>query len=197
LAGLKRASSSSSSSSGSSASPVSPLKPLHSGESKEAPAAKEAQPEKSKPEQASTNPTDIKPVRKKPSGPPSPDLVSESSAKLKVAAVVAVVVVVVAFAVTRKGKAAVDSLPAIALPLEAATCVRVWSVGKDLMCAASPASVNTLSASERSERLRVTKEVAAAAGFARVVFTEKDRVWRVVELRDLQKPISTTPTAKP
>ena len=193
LAGLKRASSSSSSSSGATASPVSPLQ---SGESKEAPAAKEAQPEKSKSEQASPNPTDIKPVRKKPWGPPSPDLVSESSAKLKVAAVVAVVVVV-AFAVTRKGKAAVDSLPAIALPLEAATCVRVWSVGKDLMCEASPASVNTLSASERSERLRVTKEVAAAAGFARVVFTEKDRVWRIVEIRDLEKPISTTPTVKP
>jgi len=104
-------------------------------------------------------------------------------ALIAVSVCVAIVLVVMGARFLKSEPKAPASLAPIALPAEAVSCRRVTTIGKDLMCDAPPASLNALAAPERTERIRVTKEAATAAGFARIIFVDKERVWRVIELK--------------
>jgi hypothetical protein len=109
---------------------------------------------------------------------------------------VAVVVVAVVVGVISSRPAKIKSLPPINLPVDAVQCRRIESQGKDLLCIAEPPSLNGLPADDRARRLTLTRTLASAAGFTRVVFRESaTRVWRVEDLT--LKPATTTDQARP
>ncbi len=103
---------------------------------------------------------------------------------------VVVVVAVVALVMQLLRPTPAPDLPLVRLPISAADCVRLKSVGRALHCEAPAASLNGLAAADREGRLRETRAVARAGGFEQVVFEDKGRVWRVTSLRDA--PATTT-----
>jgi hypothetical protein len=126
-----------------------------------------------------------------PAAPPEP----LDTRPFKIAAAAVAVVVIVGAAIASR-PAKIESLPPIHLPLDAVDCRRVESEGTHLVCVAEVTSLHGLTAEERARRLRRTHELAAAAGFTRVVFREKaDRVWRVDDLT--LRPATTTDRAPP
>ncbi len=101
-------------------------------------------------------------------------------------AVVGVIAVVVPWPTAPR-----DSLPLIALPIDAAQCRRLESEGTSLICVAEPASLHALAPAERARRLTLTTDRARAAGYSRIVFREgPKRVWRVEDLT-LRPPTTT------
>jgi len=126
-----------------------------------------------------------------PARPPEP----LDTRPFKIAAAVGLAVIVVVGAIASR-PAKVVSLPPIHLPVDAVDCRRVESEGTDLICVAAATSVNGLAADERARRITLTRSLATAAGFKRVVFREKaDRVWRVEDLT--LRPATTTDGAPP
>jgi hypothetical protein len=108
---------------------------------------------------------------------------------------VVVVVAVVALVMQLLRPTPEPDLPLVRLPIAAAACERLKSVGRALHCEAPAASLNGLAAVDREGRLRETRAVARGGGFEQVVFEEKGRVWRVIQLRDA--PATTTAPAAP
>ena len=121
-------------------------------------------------------------------GPPS--VISEGDVRKAAMVGVVVVVAVVALVIQLLRPTPEPDLPLVRLPISAADCVRLKSVGRALHCEAPAASLNGLAAADREARLRETRAVARAGGFEQVVFEDKGRVWRVTQLRDA--PATTT-----
>ena len=127
-------------------------------------------------------------------GPPS--VISEGDVRKAAMVGVVVVVAVVALVIQLLRPTPEPDLPLVRLPISAADCVRLKSVGRALHCEAPAASLNGLAAADREARLRETRAVARAGGFEQVVFEDKGRVWRVTQLRDAPAT-TTTGTAVP
>ena len=127
-------------------------------------------------------------------GPPS--VISEGDVRKAAMVGVVVVVAVVALVIQLLRPTPEPDLPLVRLPISAADCVRLKSVGRALHCEAPAASLNGLAAADREARLRETRAVARAGGFEQIVFEDEGRVWRVTQLRDAPAT-TTTGTAVP